>query len=156
MTDSHPRSRTLGRSGPHAAKTAVPFEVLVNFGRNSKEKGGSLPRNAISYKHLVIYEQSSYTFIYPLLWSTMDYADMWRTRTVIAGLLRNFAGSSNQIHKLISIFGYLKYKIYKTSSFHRKLLSISYRRGIYVKTYFLNCLFFQVRNLDCIKQIKWN
>jgi hypothetical protein len=69
MTDSRPRRRPLGRSGPRAAETA--FEVLVNFGRNSKEKGGRLPRNAISYKHLVIYEQSSYTFIYvyPLLFA---------------------------------------------------------------------------------------
>lgn len=62
MTDSRPHRRPPRRFGSRAAETAV-FGVLVNFGRNSKEKG-RLPRSAISYKHLVIYEQSSYTFIY--------------------------------------------------------------------------------------------
>lgn len=62
MTDSRPRRLLPHRLGPRETETAV-FGVLVNFGRNSKEKG-RLPRNAISYKHLVIYEQSSYTFVY--------------------------------------------------------------------------------------------
>jgi hypothetical protein len=61
MTDSRPRRLLPHRFGPRVAETAV-FGVLVNFGRNSKGKG-RLPRNAISYKHLVIYEQSSYTFV---------------------------------------------------------------------------------------------
>lgn len=62
MTDSRPHRRPPRRFGSRAAETAVSG-LLVNFGRNSKEKG-RLPRSAISYKHLVIYEQSPYTFVY--------------------------------------------------------------------------------------------
>lgn len=90
MTDSRPRRRPLGRSGPRADRNRGAFEVLVNFGRNSKEKGGRLPRNAISYKHLVIYEQSSYTFIYPPLWFAKDCECEERV-LVIASSLQNFA-----------------------------------------------------------------